>query len=135
MEEFIYNLKLSPGLKPSSFKEIHFDIIANIIKALIFILPSIYILNNLILRKDISSNFNQYQDKLIEEKKSAQYIKIIQGILFIIIAIRIIFFYKPTNTELSLSILIKYLLKKNIVTPELYEILKEFKPYNVESYV
>ena len=29
----------------------------------------------------------------------------------------------------------KYLFKKNIVTPELYEILKQFKPYNVESYV
>ena len=135
MEEFIYNLQLSPGLKPSSFKEIHFDILSNIIKALILILPSIYFLKKLILRSGISSNFIQYQDKMIDENKSAQYMKIIQGILFIIIAIRLIFFYKPTNAELSLSILIKYLFKKNIVTPELYEILKQFKPYNVESYV
>ena len=45
MEEFVYNLKLSQGLKPSSFKEIHYSVITNIIKALIFILPSFYIYN------------------------------------------------------------------------------------------
>ena len=48
MEEFIYNLKLSQGLKPSSFKEIHFSIVTNIIKALIFILPSLFLLNKML---------------------------------------------------------------------------------------
>ena len=85
--------------------------------------------------EEVSSNFDEYQKKVIEEKKNSQYIKIIQGVLFILIAIRLYFFYKPTNTELSLSILIKYLLKKSIITPELYAILKQFKPHNIESYV
>jgi len=135
MEEFIYNLKLSSGLKPSSFKEIHFSIFTNIIKALIFILPSLYVLNKLISGSEVSPNFDHYQKKIIEEKKSGQYINIIQGILFIIIAIRLFYFYKPTNTELSMAILIKYLFKKNIITPELYELLKQFKPHNIKSYL
>ena len=62
MEEFIYNLKLSQGLKPSSFKEIHFSIVTNIIKALIFILPSLFLLNKIIKDEDISSNFDEYQN-------------------------------------------------------------------------
>jgi len=63
MEEFIYNLKLSQGLKPSSFKEIHFSIVTNIIKALIFILPSLFLLNKIIKgEEDISSNFDEYQN-------------------------------------------------------------------------
>ena len=135
MEEFVYNLKLSKGLKPSSFKEIHYSVITNIIKALIFILPSLYLLNKIINGDDISSNFDEYQKKIIEEKKNTQYLKIIQGVLFILIAIRLLFFYKPTNSELSSAILIKYLFKKNIISAEIYELLKQFKPHNIESYV
>ena len=135
MEEFVYNLKLSQGLKASSFKEIHYSVITNIIKALIFILPSLFILNKIIKGDNISSNFDEYQNKIIEEKKNIQYLKIIQGVLFILIAIRLLFFYKPTNSELSLAILIKYLFKKNIISAEIYSILKHFKPHNIEYYV
>ena len=84
MEEFIYNLQLSPGLKPSSFKEIHFDILSNIIKALILILPSIYFLNKLILRSGISSNFIQYQDKMIDENNISELVNELQNVTKVI---------------------------------------------------
>lgn len=36
--------------------------------------------------------------------------------------------YRPTNSELSLAILIKYLHRKNILGDDIYQFLKTFKP-------
>lgn len=135
MDEFIYNLKLSNTMKPNSIKEIHYEIITSLVKGIMFILPAIYALYLLFKQPPSSESVEDLQNRIIEEKKKANYISIINGIIFFIIAIRLLYFYTPTNSELSLALLIKYLNKKNIITPEFYQILKNFKPHNIESHI
>jgi len=134
MEQFIYNLKISEKIKPNVFNEIHFKVIVNFFKALVFIIPACYFIYKLHL-DDKPEDFLEYHEKLIEKKKTQYYIQIIQGVVFILLSIRYFFFYKPTNSELSTSILIKYLKKKNILSQEIYNILKNYKPYNITNYV
>jgi hypothetical protein len=136
IETFVYNLKLSPNLNPGGLTEIHFKVLSNLAKALIFIIPSLWIIYTIYNDTfDKSTTFDEYQDKVIETKKTSNFIKIAQGLLFILLAFRLYFLYKPTNSEISLAILIKYLKKKNILDKEIYGFLKNFKPHRIESYV
>ena len=41
--------------------------------------------------------------------------------------------YTPTNSEVSTAILIKYLRLKNVLDPQVYDVLKGLKPYRMET--
>ena len=135
MDEFIYNLKLSNTMKPNTLKEIHYEVITSLLKGLMFIIPAIYALYFLFKSPPTSTDVDDLQNKINHEKKRTNYLGIVNGIIFIITAIRLFYFYTPTNSELSLALLIKYLNKKNILSPEFYQILKNFKPHNIDSFV
>jgi hypothetical protein len=55
------------------------------------------------------------------------------GALLMFEAIRCINSYKPSNTEISMALLIQYLKEKQILDPEMFEVLKKCKPYRIET--
>lgn len=57
----------------------------------------------------------------------------ISGCLSIYNALSVLYMYQPSNTEISLAILIKYLKKEGHLPPEVYEALQTFKPYRVDA--
>lgn len=58
---------------------------------------------------------------------------IVSGGLLIFNAYSLIFMYKPSNTETSLAVLIKYLRKNGVISENIYTALKKFKPHRVQS--
>ena len=74
-------------------------------------------------------------EKLEEDRYNNSIVMgVINAMLFIFLAIRIYWFYKPTNSEISLQILINYLKNNNILDIDIIKILNKYKPDNV-SYI
>ena len=111
---------------------IEYRILNNILKALVFLVPGIISVYKLFYEKE-SYSLEEYKKLQIKKEKNESLIKIIQGILFIFLAIRLYYFYKPTNAEKSMAILIKYLREKNILDSNIYNKLKTLKPYNINK--
>ena len=61
--------------------------------------------------------------------------KLAQALMFVVLGVRLYYMYRPTNSELSLAILIKYLYKKNVLGDDIYQFLKNFKPHRIESFI
>jgi hypothetical protein len=136
LQSFVYNLQLSNNLKPGFLTEIKFNVLTNFMKALIFAVPAIWMLYKIYNNKyDKADSFNEYQEKVIEQKKFTNYSQIAQAIMFIFLGIRLYYLYRPTNSELSLAILIKYLHKKNVLGDDIYQFLKNFKPHRIEAFI
>ena len=105
-------------------------------KALIFAIPAIWLLYKIYTDKyEKSDDFNQYQEKIISQKKFSNFMKLGQALMFIFLGIRLYYMYRPTNSELSLAILIKYLHRKNILGDDIYQFLKTFKPHRIEAFI
>ena len=111
---------------------IEYRILNNILKALVFLVPGIISVYKLFYEKE-SYSLEEYKKLQIKKEKNESLIKIIQGILFIFLAIRLYYFYKPTNVEKSMAILIRYLREKNILDSNIYNKLKTLKPYNINK--
>lgn len=111
---------------------IEYRILNNILKSLIFLVPGIISVYKLFYEKE-SYSLEEYKKIQIKKEKNESLIKIIQGILFIFLAIRLYYFYKPTNAEKSMAILIKYLREKNILDSNIYNKLKTLKPHNINK--
>ena len=136
LQSFVYNLQLSDNLKPGFLTEIKFNVLTNFMKALIFAIPAIWILYTIYTDKyETSSNFDEYQKNIISQKKFSNYMKIAQALMFIFLGIRLYYLYRPTNSEISLAILIKYLHKKNILGDDIYKFLKNFKPHRIGAFI
>ena len=111
---------------------IEYRILNNILKSLVFLVPGIISVYKLFYEKE-SYSLEEYKKLQIKKEKNESLIKIIQGILFIFLAIRLYYFYKPTNVEKSMAILIRYLREKNILDSNVYDKLKTLKPYNINK--
>lgn len=111
---------------------IEYRILNNILKALVFLVPGIISVYKLFYEKE-SYSLEEYKKLQIKKEKNESLIKIIQGILFIFLAIRLYYFYKPTNVEKSMAILIKHLREKGILDSNIYNKLKTLKPYNINK--
>ena len=53
------------------------------------------------------------------------------GLILLYNATQLVFMYKPSNVEISMSLLIKYLRTADIIPQKVYETLKSFKPYRI----
>lgn len=136
LQSFVYNLQLSQNLKPGFLTEVKFNVLTNFMKALIFAIPAIWLLYKIYTDKyKKSDNFNEYQEKIISQKKFSNFMKLGQALMFIFLGIRLYYMYRPTNSELSLAILIKYLHRKNILGDDIYQFLKTFKPHRIEAFI
>ena len=136
LQSFIYNLQLSDSLKPGFLTEIKFNVLTNFMKAFVFAIPALWLLYNIYTDNyHMSSNFEEYQEKIISQKKFSNYMKLAQALMFVFLGIRLYYMYTPTNSEISLAILIKYLYKKNILGDDIYNFLKNFKPHRIEAFI
>ena len=136
LESFVYNLQLSDNLKPGFLTEVKFNVLTNFMKALIFAIPAIWLLYKIYTNKyEKSSDFQEYQEKIISQKKFSNYMKLAQALMFVVLGVRLYYMYRPTNSELSLAILIKYLHKKNVLGDDIYQFLKNFKPHRIGSFI
>jgi hypothetical protein len=136
MQKFIAHLNTSGIIQTSMMSENKIKGITNFIKALIFIIPALYLLYKIYFKKEKKDfkSFDEINDYFNEKAKSSVISKIIQGIIFIIFGIRLYFFFKPNNSQITLGILIKYLQKMYIISPEFYKILKKLKPDGMSNY-
>lgn len=57
------------------------------------------------------------------------------AIVTIILGIKMLFFYVPTTSQISLALLIQFLKFEGIIGKNFYRILKKFKPENIGEYV
>lgn len=62
-------------------------------------------------------------------------IKLISAFITIILAIKLIFFYVPNNSQLSLALLISYLKHEKIINKNFYKLIKNYKPENIGNYI
>ena len=62
-------------------------------------------------------------------------IKLISAFITIILAIKLIFFYVPNNSQLSLALLISYLKHEKIINKNFYKLIKNFRPENIGNYI
>ena len=122
---FIYNLK--------SISENKTDGIINLIKSFVFIIPSLFYLYKFYIKKKKKKfkNIDDINDYINKQEKSNAFSGLIQGIVFIIIAIKMYYFFKPNNLQITVALLIKELKKLNIINNNFYSILKKYKPINI----
>lgn len=137
MDQFVLDLQSKNMITPIIFKENHIEGLTRIFKALLLIIPGIYFLYKFFYKNERVKffNINDIEKKENEKNKSNNILNVINGLILLFLGIRIWFFYKPDNSQLSLAILIKYLKNKKIINNEFYDILKNFKPENIEYYV
>lgn len=83
-------------------------------------------------KKKVMSN-EELSNKLGKSVFYSKLNMIVSGSLLIYNAISLYFLYKPSNTETSLAVLIKYLRKEGIIKEKIYTALKKFKPHRVRS--
>ena len=85
-----------------------------------------------IKRKEVYSN-EKITDKIRKNVFYSKINMIISGGVLLFNAINLIYFYQPSNTEISLAILIRYLKEEGLLKNDMYKVLKEFKPYRIET--
>lgn len=136
MEEFIYNLHTDGVIRTPIISENKINGITNFIKALIFIIPAAMFLYKFYYRKERTDlkSIKEINDHINQEFKDTAVTKIIQGIIFILIGIRLFYFFKPDRSQITLGLLIKYLQKKKIISDDFYTILKKLKPEGMSKY-
>lgn len=122
-------------LNTIKLKEVHYTILFNIIKSIVLIIPAIY---SLLILKDKFDEFKSSDDlkeEIYKRDKIKQILNIIQGIVFIFVAIKVYYFYKPNYIQRSMAILLKHLREKELIDPNVYAQLKELKPHNIKKYM
>ena len=126
--KLIYNLQ--------SISENKVDGIINLIKSLIFILPALFFLYKFYIKKQKKQfkNIDDINDYINKKEKSSAFSEIIQGIVFIIIGIKIYYFFKPNNLQITVALLIKELKKLKIINNDLYSLLRKYRPSNISLY-
>ena len=80
-------------------------------------------------------NVKDIQKAANDKKMLDTIITVIQGIITIGLGFKILLFYTPNNTQISLALLIQYLKKKEILGKPFYKILKKFRPRNIGKVV
>ena len=80
-------------------------------------------------------NVKDIQKAANDKKFLDTIITVIQGIITIGLGIKILLFYTPNNTQISLALLIQYLKKKELLGKPFYKILKKFRPRNIGKVV
>ena len=136
MEEFIYNLNTKNVVTTPFLSENKINGISNFIKALVFIIPGIYFLYKYYYkseRKEFTS-FEEVNSYVNETEKTSAISQVIQGIIFIILAIRLFYFYHPSNSQISLGLLIKYLQRKKVISEDFYQVIKKLKPEGMSKF-
>ena len=136
IENFIYNLNTSNLLIPGKFTTNQLDGITTLIQALVFIVPAIfYFYNYYRIKKRVKFNDLNDIEKYIN---NAEFFKtmsfLFQGLVYIYLAIRLYYFFKPSNSQITIGILIKYLQKKKIISDEFYKIIKRLKPEGMNTF-
>lgn len=130
IENFMYELNTNNFLVPGKFTTNQLDGIITLVQALAFFLPAaIYLYNYFRIRK--RTKFNNLNDVEIyinkyELFKSLGYL--FQGCVYLYLGIRLYYFFKPSNSQITIGLLIKYLQKKKIISDEFYQIIKRLKP-------
>lgn len=136
IENFIYSINTNNLVITPKYTENQIDAITNFIKAIAIILPPIYILYKYFYKKEKKTftSLDDVSDHVNNQVLTDAIAKIIQGLTFLFFAVKLYYFFKPNNTQLTLALLIKYFQKKKIITQEFYEIIKRLKPQGISNY-
>jgi hypothetical protein len=135
VQKFVFNLKdnYTNLIDLRGISENKIEGIIQFGKSLLFILPALFFFfKYTILKKRIKvENIEEVQEHLNNKQKKYYKSQIIQGIIFVFLGIRLYYYFKPNNTQISLALLIKYLKEKNVLDENFYSIIKNFKPENI----
>ena len=130
--DFLNNLKNNINIK-RKITDIEINGIYNIILGIIFIICGVYFIFKLGYVYNKIKTLEDIKKYNMKTKNSNNILFILQGIISIFIGIKILFFYKPTNTEISTAILIKILFLNKTINKDIYDILKNLKPYRINK--
>lgn len=136
IENFIFNLKTSNLITPSNISVNQMDGIITLIQAIVFIIPAIFYFYNYIKIKK-RTKFNNINDveKYINRSEFLKALNFFcQGLMYIFLGIRLYYFFKPSNSQVTVGILIKYLQKKKIISDEFYNVIKKLKPEGMKQF-
>lgn len=136
IENFIYNLNTSNILIPGKFTTNQLDGITTLIQALVFIVPAIFYLYNYYrIKKRVKFNNLDDVEKYINNIEFFKTMSFLfQGLVYIYLGIRLYYFFKPSNSQITIGLLIKYLQKKKIISDEFYKIIKRLKPEGMSTF-
>ena len=121
------------------FKENTFKALTYLFQALIYLAPLLIFLYYYYYKGTKGRDtIKTIKDVERLEKNRYKY-KIINGILmaglYILFAIRVKWYYQPSNSEISMAVLINYLKNNLILDNKIYEVLKQYKPDRVGKFV
>lgn len=115
------------------------DFILEVLGSIAYFIPFIiytFFKNSSFLKSSwYPETIDEVKEFIAKEKKTDAYISFIQGFILIIIAIKKFYFYKASPDEISLGILLKYLRRKQILEEDVYEVIRKYKPLNIEKYI
>jgi len=113
-----------------------------IIKSLFVIIPVMYWIYNggslLNPKEDKSTkpfkNMKESFKNFVNNKRKKMILSIGTGLFLILISLRYLFLYRPTNCEISVGILVEYLRNRNILDYKTYDIIQSYKPPNIDEF-
>jgi hypothetical protein len=82
------------------------------------------------------SSLMSQENKPVDRVRRTQILsKIIASLMLLYTGFELIFLYKPTNSELSLEMLIKYLNGKGVIEDDMFSFLQKFKPHKIDNFL
>lgn len=127
-------INISPLFKENTWKAFTY-----LFQALVYLAPLIIFLYYYFYKGTYGRDkLNTVEDVERLEKRRYKY-RIINGVfmagLYILFAIRVHWYYQPSNSEISMAVLINYLKNNLILDNKIYEVLKQYKPDRVGNFV
>mgnify|MGYP006422739597 CR=1 FL=1 len=121
------------------FSEKSLKALTHVFNALIYLLPLILFLYYRYFKKNDGFEIITSIENIQQLEKKRYYNNILKGVglavVSIIFAVRIYWFYTPSNSEISLAIIINYLRNNKVLDEKIYEVIKQYKPDNIGNFV
>tara|TARA_B100001093_G_scaffold479882_1_gene509289 strand:- start:220 stop:648 length:429 start_codon:yes stop_codon:yes gene_type:complete len=130
IENLIYNLNQKSIISTPNLFENQYKGLIQLVKGLVFILPSLYFLYKYHFANQRKSfkDINDIADYINEYELFKTFSTICQGISFLVIGYFVFYHYKANNNQKTLALLIKYLQTKKIISSDFFDIIKIMKP-------
>ena len=96
---------------------------------------SFYMLSNEYRYITLSSLMSEKNEPIDRVRRTQILSKLFASLMLLFTGFHMIYFYVPTNSDISLQILIKYLNDRGFVENDMFDFLQKFKAYRIEQYI
>lgn len=121
------------------FSEKGLKAITYIFNALVYLSPLLIFLYYYYFKNSDGSEVITSIEDVQKLENKRYYYNIVKGVglafVYFLFAIRVYWFYAPNDSQITLAILINYLKNNNILDEKIYQVIKQYKPDNIQNFV